>query len=225
VKTTLRLLVGSVAVTAVVLGNVQAVDAKVPLKTELPKPMLGPTPKPLPPGLRVAPKLQNLRPDFMIPPGCTNLVAAKKVTSSDGEPVVGELTLITDGDKSAEEGCYVELAAGKQWIQIDLGKAADLFAMLVWRQHMQDRVYHSVVVQVSDDLAFQQEVKTIFNSDAENVHGFGVGKDLGFIENYQGQLIDMKGIKGRYVRLYSNGNTSNNLNHYIEVEVWGRSAK
>ena len=29
-------------------------------------------------------------------------------------------------------------------------------------------------------------------------------------------------VKGRYVRLYSNGNTSNDTNHYIEVEVYGR---
>ena len=34
-------------------------------------------------------------------------------------------------------------------------------------------------------------------------------------------LIDPKGIKGRYVRLYSNGNTANDLNHYVEVEVYG----
>jgi len=32
------------------------------------------------------------------------------------------------------------------------------------------------------------------------------------------------GVKGRYVRLYSNGNTANRLNHYIEVEVWGKPA-
>jgi len=30
-----------------------------------------------------------------------------------------------------------------------------------------------------------------------------------------------KGTKGRYVRLHSQGNTSNDQNHYIEVEVYG----
>jgi hypothetical protein len=29
-------------------------------------------------------------------------------------------------------------------------------------------------------------------------------------------------VAGRYVRLYSNGNTANTANHYIEVEVWGK---
>jgi len=37
-------------------------------------------------------------------------------------------------------------------------------------------------------------------------------------------LIDAKNVKGRFVRLYSNGNTANKLNHYIEVEVWGKPA-
>jgi hypothetical protein len=32
-------------------------------------------------------------------------------------------------------------------------------------------------------------------------------------------------VKGRYVRLYSNGNTSNDLNHYVEVEVYGTPVK
>jgi hypothetical protein len=37
-------------------------------------------------------------------------------------------------------------------------------------------------------------------------------------------LIDAKGVKGRYVRFYSNGNTANKLNDYIEAEIWGKPA-
>jgi len=37
--------------------------------------------------------------------------------------------------------------------------------------------------------------------------------------------IDTKGVKGRYVRLYSAGNNENKQNHYIEVEVFGLKAK
>jgi hypothetical protein len=161
----------------------------------------------------------------MIAAGCFNLAAGKKVTSSDAEPLIGELQMITDGDKSAAEGSYVELAAGRQWIQIDLGQPSELSALLVWRYSAEPRVYRAVVVQVSDDPEFKLDVITIFNSDRENVHGLGAGMDLGFIENYQGQLIDAKGVHARYVRLYSSGNTSNSLNHYTEVEVWGRPAR
>jgi hypothetical protein len=85
-------------------------------------------------------------------------------------------------------------------------------------------VYRDVVVQVSDDATFGSGVTTIFNSDFRNELGLGVGKDMSYIETYQGKLIDAKGVKGRYVRLYSNGNTANKLNHYIEVEVWGKPA-
>jgi hypothetical protein len=35
-------------------------------------------------------------------------------------------------------------------------------------------------------------------------------------------LVDGKGAKGRFIRLFSNGNTSNEMNHYIEVEVFGK---
>ena len=42
-----------------------------------------------------------------------------------------------------------------------------------------------------------------------------------YIEVAEGRLIDPKGVKGRYVRFYSNGNTTNDLNHYVEVEVYG----
>ena len=36
--------------------------------------------------------------------------------------------------------------------------------------------------------------------------------------------MDTKGVKGRYVRLWSKGNTSDDQNHYTEVEVWGLPA-
>ena len=50
----------------------------------------------------------------------------------------------------------------------------------------------------------------------------GIGKDREYIENYEGKLIDAKGIKARYVRLYSKGSTfSDPLNRYTEVEVFG----
>jgi len=43
-----------------------------------------------------------------------------------------------------------------------------------------------------------------------------------YIETNQAELIDATGIEARYVRLYSNGNTANDLNHYVEVEVYGK---
>jgi hypothetical protein len=199
-------------------ASVAFADDKVPLKTDLPKPQFVGTPVP---GLdntpNLEPRLNGKRPDFMVPAGTENLAKGKKVTASDNEPVVGTLDLLTDGDKEGDEGSWVELAPGKQWAQIDLEKEANIYAVLVWHFHSQERVYHDVIVQVSDDPTFAKDVTTIYNNSS-------AGTDRPYIESYQGKLIDAKGVKGRYVRLYSNGNTTNKMNHYIEVEVWGKPA-
>ena len=197
-------------------------EDKVPLKTDLPPPLFVGTP-----ALIGVPNLETKTtkwPVFMVPAGTTNLALGKKVTSSDSDPVVGTLDLVTDGDKNGDEGSWVELGPGKQWVQIDLAKKADIYAVLIWHFHSQARVYRDVVVQVSDDPTFKSGVTTIFNNDLANETGLGVGKNMNYIETYQGKLIDAKDAKGRFVRLYSNGNTSNKLNHYIEVEVWGKPA-
>ena len=205
-------------VAAAALGQNQVV-----LKTQLPPPLFVGTPVPLKvPNLE--PPTNGKRPDFMVPAGTINLAKSKKVTSSDDNPDVGTLDMIDDGDKDGNEGSWVELGPGKQWVQIDLAKRANIYAVLVWHFHSQARVYRDVVVQVSDDPMFKSGVNTIFNSDFSNELGLGAGKNLNYIETYQGKLIDAKGVEGRYVRLYSNGNTSNKLNHYIEVEVWGKPA-
>jgi hypothetical protein len=191
-------------------------QVKVPLQTDLPKPLFVGTPVPIDvPNLE--PKLTGKRPDFLVPAGTTNLAKGKKVTASDNEPVVGTLDLVTDGDKEGDEGSWVELAPGRQWVQIDLEKPAEIAAILVWHFHSQERVYRDVVVQVSNDATFSQGVTTIYDNSS-------AGTDRPYIETYQGKLIDARGVKGRYVRLYSHGNTTDKMNHYIEVEVWGKPA-
>ena len=198
-------------------------DNLVPLKTELPPPLFVGTPVPISlPNLE--PARDGKRPDFMVPAGTVNLAKGKKVTASDNDPATGTLDLVTDGDKAGDEGSWVELGPGKQWVQIDLATEGTLSAIIVWHFHQQARVYLDVVVQVSDDPDFKTGVTTLFNNDANNDLGFGAGKDYAYIETYEGKLIDAKGVKGRYVRLYSNGNTTNKLNHYIEVEVFGKPA-
>ena len=96
-----------------------------------------------------------------------------------------------------------------------------LSAILAWHYHSQARVYRDVIVQVSDDPAFKTGVTTVFNNDHDNSSKLGAGKDKEYIEVAEGRLFDPKGAKARYVRLYSNGNTTNDLNHYVEVEVYG----
>src|SRR5580693_775811 len=222
-----KILVKNLVVLAVAAVAAAAAAAfaqnQVVLNTQLPKPLFVGTPLPLNvPNLE--PPTRGKRPDFMVPAGTINLAKNKKVTASDDNPNVGTLDMIVDGDKDGNEGSWVELGPGKQWVQIDLARKADIYAALIWHFHSQARVYRDVVVQVSDDPTFKSGVTTIFNNDFSNDLGLGAGKNLSYIETYQGKLIDAKDAKGRYVRLYSNGNTSNKLNHYIEVEVWGKPA-
>jgi hypothetical protein len=202
------------------LGAQQPAPGREELKLKLPKPMFIGTPT----NLRSA-NLEKItgkpRGPFYVPKGTALLSAGKKVTSSDMQPVIGELDMITDGEKSGGDGYFVELGPGSQWVQIDLGASHPLNAILTWHYHTQARVYRDVIVQVSDDPAFKKGVTTVFNNDHDNSSKIAVGPDKEYVEVAEGRLVDPKGAKGRYVRLSSNGNTSNDLNHYVEVEVYG----
>jgi hypothetical protein len=193
--------------------------AEKPLTLEFPPPMLTGTPVPV--------KLPHLEkpntppPSIMVPANVANLAAGKEVTSSDDFPIIGELEYITDGDKESDEGYYVELAEGRQWVQIDLEASSEIYGVAVWHFHSQKRAYNDVIVQISDDPEFASGVTTVFNNDHDDSAGMGKGKDLAYIETNKGKLIDAKKVVGRYVRLYSSGNTSNSMNHYVEVEVFG----
>jgi F5/8 type C domain len=193
---------------------------KVELKLKLPKPMFIGTPT----NLR-SPNLEVItgkpRGPFYVPKGTVLLSAGKPVTSSDSMPVIGELDMLTDGEKSGGDGYFIELGPGPQWVQIDLGAPHPLQAILAWHYHSQARIYRDVIVQVSDDPTFKKGVTTVYNNDHDNSAKIAQGKDKEYIEVAEGRLFDPKGAKGRYVRLYSNGNTTNDLNHYVEVEVFG----
>jgi hypothetical protein len=192
----------------------------VELKLSLPKPMFVGTPTNIKsPNLEVI--TGKSRGPFMVPAGTKLLSLNRPVTSSDRHPVIGELEMITDGEKHGGDGYFVELGPGRQWVQLDLGGEFALHAILVWHYHSQARVYRDVIVQVSNDRDFRKAVTTVFNNDHDNSSGLGVGPDKEYIEVAEGRLIDPKGVRGRYVRLYSNGNTTNDLNHYVEVEVYG----
>ena len=215
-KIWLSVLLGCGAVLSASAGDM------IPLPTELPKPMFVGTPKPI--NLPNLEKPGQKRGEVMVPAGTVNLAAGKPVTSSDDFPVIGELDFVTDGDKNGADGYFVELGPGLQWVQIDLELEPTIHAILVWHYHQAARAYHDVVVQVSDDPEFATGVHTVFNNDHDNSSGLGTGHDPAYIETYEGRLIMTSGIKGRYVRLYSRGNTSDGMNHYVEVEVFGQPA-
>ena len=201
---------------------IQAAGGLVLLKLDLPEPQFKGTPKDIradhfPPG---GPKPDK---SLHVPVGLKNLAKGKTITASDDDPIWGELEYITDGNKEAQDESFVEMGPGKQHVQIDLGGLCEVFAIVVWHDHRTPQVYRDVVVQVSNDEHFIEK-KTIFNNDHDNSSGLGLGKNYEWIETYHGKIMPAGGVKGRYVRLYSNGCTARDENTYTEVEVYGRAA-
>lgn len=212
-------------------SNAAAPAAAVPagdleeIKIDFPKPMFIGTPVPAELPNLEKPGSYKPSPTFQAPKGTVNLAKGKKVTSSDAAPIIGDLTLVTDGDADGADGSFVELMPGKQWVQIDLEAEANIYKIAVWHYHKQAQAYIDVVVQVSDDPEFKNGVTTLWNSDDDNSSELGKGSDPAYVETNHGRVIDAKGVKARYVRLWSNGNTSNDMNHYCEVQVFGTPAK
>jgi len=173
------------------------------------------------------------RPPIIVPEGCNQLLSRScKVISSDSDPLIGELSYITDGTKESDPINHVELGVGRQWIQIDLGDEKEIYAICLWHYNSGDqRAYRDVICQISNDPEFVGDVVTVFNNDHDNSAGLGVGKDKEYIESKFGRPFAVDAIKGRYVRCYSNGYTKGSgdgvnrvwlQNHYTEVEVYGK---
>ena len=190
----------------------------IPVKWKLPRPAFRGTPKNLPKTIAV-PTEKDLR-KIKLPKGAKVVSHGCGVTGSDPNPIIGELPLITDGDKEARVDTFVELGPGIQWVQIDLKKARKIVGVHVWHYHMQGQVYHDVVVQLCDNRDFIERVKTVFNNDADNSAGMGIGEEREYAEMYVGKFIPVSGIKARYIRCYSNGTIGGDVNRYTEVEVF-----
>ncbi len=197
--------------------------AQVPLEPALPKPTFEGTPIDV-----RSPYIEAYRgdgvppPPLLVPEGTRLLSRACTLTASDARLKKRDLALVTDGDKQYSPSAYLELAPGVQWIQIDLGTNAAIYAVCLWRERREQCVYHDTVVQLSNDPVFTSGVTPIFNNDHDNSAGLGKGTDKEYFEDYFGRRIAGRGIRARYVRVTSNGNTSDPYNHFIEVEVYGQ---
>ena len=197
---------------------------KVAIKFELPPPHSSGTPKEI--------KSDNLEPDpgpgklrapIMVEPEFTKKLTTEntKVTTSE-EAVTGDNDYVVDGDKTPDATSMLQLPGGLQWVQLDLGAEHTIAAVCVWHDQGDERVYKDVVVQISNDANFAEGVTTIFNNDHDNTAKLGKGTDKEYRERNDGRPMDAKLVKGRYVRCYSNGSTSEPVNNYIEIEVFGK---
>jgi hypothetical protein len=160
-------------------GFVIAAEAQDKVKVEItnPKPQFTGTPREVKGALNLEPARGGKPyPAIMVPVGCDKLLSLNcKVTSSDSDPIIGELSYITDGDKEHDAATYVELGPGTQWVQIDLGKERELYGACVWHYHGEARVYRDVIAQISNDPDFIDGVVTVFNNDHDNSSKQGAG--------------------------------------------------
>ncbi len=197
---------------------------KVAIKFELPPPHSSGTPKEI--------KSDNLEKDLgpgklrapiMVEPEYAKKLTTEetKVTTSE-EAVTGENDYVVDGDKTADATCMLQLPGGLQWVQLDLGAEHVISALCVWHDQGDERVYKDVIMQISNDEKFAAGVTTVFNNDHDNTAKLGKGTDKEYRERNDGRPVDAKLTKGRYVRVYSNGSTSEPVNNYIEIEVFGK---
>ncbi len=154
-------------------------------------------------------------PELKVPRGASNLATGKTVTSSAAEPIIGHLSMITDGEKGwrdtenrpyiADDGYFVEIGFGRQFVEIDLEEDSVIDAVWIWHQNPWEGfdVPRDIVVQVALDRAFSSPVTTVFNCDADNSMGLGPGSDRRYASSGFGKLIPVAGVSGRYVRLWS----------------------
>jgi hypothetical protein len=217
-----RLLAALVVAHLVAVHPAVPADDLAPLPVKPPAPTLKGTPSDLPSGPNVEPPpdKEKPRPPFLAPKGVINVAAGRRVTSSS-KPFTGVLAQLTDGLKEPEDDQVVEMRRGKQWVQIDLGEPARIYAIVIWHDHRFLQVFHDVIVQVADDPDFTRNVKTIFNNDVDNSAGLGIGTDKEYFETNQGRTFDAQGVVSRYVRCYTAGSSLSALNVCQEIEVYG----
>ena len=200
---------------ALAFAAVAAFAEKVALKIQFPPPHSSGTPKEIKSdNLEPDPGPGKFRPPIMVEPEYTKKLTTEdtKVTTSE-EAVTGENEYVVDGDKTPDATSMLQLPGGVQWVQLDLGAEHDISAVCVWHDQGDERVYKDVI--------------TIFNNDHDDSAKLGKkGTDKEYRERNEGRpvsaMVDDKPTKGRYVRCYSNGSTSEPVNNYIEIEVFGK---
>jgi hypothetical protein len=166
------------------------------------------------------------REPFLVPEGVENVALYQPATCSEEELAAGDLDQLTDDIKQSGPFDFVELGTGLHWVQIDLGQVRAIHAVAIWHYYKNPTIYNDVIVQVADDPAFQENVRTLFNNDHDNSAKLGRGKDTAFYTRWWAELVDARGPDGtptraRYVRVYTAGGMEGEPVRFVEIGVYG----
>ncbi len=167
------------------------------------------------------------RPAFMVVRGLKNLALYKPVSSKEEETVIGDIDQINDGIKKSDEFNYVEFGPSIGWVEIDLKEKYAVHAIVIWHYYRNAVIYNDVIVQVADDAAFSRKVMTLFNNDHDNSAGLGKGRDKAFYSRWWGEIVDArgrdhKGVRARFVRVYTGTGMEEEPPRFVEINVYGK---
>src|ERR1051326_2740983 len=110
-------------------------EDKVPLDVKLPGASFkGTPPANMPTNSYTEPYSEKAPAPLMVPAGLQNLAAKAKLSCSSSNVMNGPLDKLIDGDKEPSEGSVVVLRKGTQWVQMDLGAPAEIFAVVIWHR-------------------------------------------------------------------------------------------
>jgi uncharacterized protein YjdB len=146
-----------------------------------------------------------------------NLATGKQAAASTA---FANTSYITDGVTDTVYYSDSYPASGVQWMQLDLGVSYGVNNIKLWHYYGDTRQYHDVIVQLSNDANFSSGVTTVYNNDTNGSAGRGTGSNSEYTETSTGLDISFNAVNARYVRLYSNGSSKNNYNHYVDVQVY-----
>jgi hypothetical protein len=150
-----------------------------------------------------------------------NLLSGKIATTNSSNNNPNVLGLITDGDKTLTN--IADLNTGAVYIQYDLGASYNVDDVKLWHYYGDPRSYHDVLVELSNSSTFATGNTIVFNDDTNNSLGLGTGTDTEYAESSAGSNISFSAVNARYIRIYSNGSSSNTANHYVEAEAYASS--
>lgn len=170
-------------------------------------------------------------PPVMVPAGSdVNIALGRPVRSLCGAPIIGSLDMITDGDFRPYCTNVVEIGPEHTWIEIDLGAEHVIHGLHIFRHSLRlTDAYRATVIEIDstpmpDGATVREGRRTgtiLHNSDDLNALGFGRGRHLAYRETHHGRFFRVNGVRGRYVRIHSNGDNNDPLTRYHEVKVYG----
>jgi|GEM_PF-3600447 len=163
-------------------------------------------------------------------PTTYNAAAGKTGITTNGTIANGApLSYLTDGDRHNQSYVLIALDGSPRWVQVDLGKEVPIVELNLVNDYSTSRTGRDIIMQLSNDPSFATGVTTVFNNDADNSSGLGIGTDAEYLEpsDGSGKTVTLsEPVLAQYVRVWSYGHLRTGETDYrpvntpVEIEVY-----